>query len=313
MATTLVDKEAKTVILGDQRVLAYSTYGVNLKDSKYPPVLYFHGFPGSRLEAALLHEMAIKSGLHIIAIDRPGIGRSSPQKERTVLDWPKDVISLLDNLRVKEFAIFAISGGAPFAMACLKEISSERLKAVSVVSGAYPTSLGTAGMLFKNRVLMWAASWSPTAVGFLLDFAMGKTARDEEHPEKLYELMETELASADRPQVDRECFESVLKDPKRVNLFIESVRESFAGPMGATAWEAWLLSSDWGFKLENVDTSRLTMWHGGKDVNVPVAMADKAAELLDGVEYKRLDEEGHFSLSVNHAEDAFAELVTRLN
>jgi pimeloyl-ACP methyl ester carboxylesterase len=60
--------------LSDGRHLAWRFYG--RRDGA--PILFFHGFPGSRLQAALVHAQAAAAGVALIAFDRPGFGASSP-------------------------------------------------------------------------------------------------------------------------------------------------------------------------------------------------------------------------------------------
>ena len=69
-------KEDKTLRLEDGRLLGYAVYG----DPEGQPVFYFHGFPGSRLEAQLADGVAARLGVRLIAlIDRAlGFRISSP-------------------------------------------------------------------------------------------------------------------------------------------------------------------------------------------------------------------------------------------
>jgi pimeloyl-ACP methyl ester carboxylesterase len=73
-----VEKTA-TVTTRDGRTLAYLEVG----DPDGPLVLHNHGGPGSRLEARLFADAAARHGLCFVCVDRPGIGRSSPQRERS--------------------------------------------------------------------------------------------------------------------------------------------------------------------------------------------------------------------------------------
>ncbi len=69
------------------------------------PIFYLHGLPGSRIGAALFHEMGLKLDARIVGVDRPGIGWSSPQPERTLLDHPKDLEQLAKHLEIVEFSM----------------------------------------------------------------------------------------------------------------------------------------------------------------------------------------------------------------
>ena len=88
-----------TVTLPDGRKLGYAQYGA----LNGIPIFYLHGFPGSRLEAAIWEEQAKQMNARIIAIDRSGHGWSSPQRSRTVLDHAKDVQLLADELKVQQY------------------------------------------------------------------------------------------------------------------------------------------------------------------------------------------------------------------
>src|SRR4051794_2688416 len=85
--------------LPDGRVLGYAEYG----DPTGCPLFFFHGLPGSRLRRHPDDSIAYKLGVRIIAPERPGYGLSSFQPGRTVLDWPADVVTLADALRLDRF------------------------------------------------------------------------------------------------------------------------------------------------------------------------------------------------------------------
>jgi hypothetical protein len=88
-------------ILPDGRKLGYAQYG----SLTGRPIIYLHGLPGSRLEAATYDELGLKLGARIIAADRPGIGWSSPLPGRTLLDYPKDLEHLAKHLELDEYSI----------------------------------------------------------------------------------------------------------------------------------------------------------------------------------------------------------------
>ena len=119
-----------TLKLKDGRNLGYIDLGK--KDAK--PLFHFHGFPGSRLEATILADRAITKNVRLIGIDRPGMGLSDFKKNRTLLDWPDDVVELADALEIDKFAVEGISGGGPYAAACAYKIP-ERLISCGIISG----------------------------------------------------------------------------------------------------------------------------------------------------------------------------------
>jgi len=76
-------------------------------------ILYLHGLPGSRIEAAAFDELAERLGARIIAVDQPCIGWSSPHPERTVLDHTKDIEHLAKHLGLDDYDVFDTSNVSP--------------------------------------------------------------------------------------------------------------------------------------------------------------------------------------------------------
>lgn len=101
------------ITLADRRELSIADYGV--EDG--PAVLYFHGAPSSRLDALMYEDEIDASGIRVIAIDRPGFGRSSPQPGRVLADWPNNVAQVADQLGLESFAVVGASAGGVHAIA----------------------------------------------------------------------------------------------------------------------------------------------------------------------------------------------------
>lgn len=97
----LDNDSSATITLPDGRKLGYAQYG----SLTGKPILYQHGHPGARVEAAALDDLGLKYGARIIATDRPGMGWSSPQPDRTLLDHPKDIEYLADHLKLTEYGV----------------------------------------------------------------------------------------------------------------------------------------------------------------------------------------------------------------
>jgi len=98
-----MDKGNMTYKLVDGRVLGYAEFG----DTHGKPVIYFHGGgAGSRFFAQTFESVALQNNIRIISPDRPGIGLSEFQPNRTILDWAKDIHELADFLtHFKDFFI----------------------------------------------------------------------------------------------------------------------------------------------------------------------------------------------------------------
>src|ERR1051325_7983366 len=107
------DGATRTVTTRDGRTLAYLGVG----DPQGPLVIHNHGGPGSRLEARLFATAASKNRLRLICVDRPGIGRSRRQKDRSYAGWADDLTTIADTLGYREFGVTGWSEGGPWALA----------------------------------------------------------------------------------------------------------------------------------------------------------------------------------------------------
>ncbi|MEM8863860.1 MAG: alpha/beta hydrolase, partial [Chloroflexota bacterium] len=124
----------KQITLKDGRKLAYSTYG---SEPEGKPIFYHHGWPSSRLEGANYGDAATKLNGRLIAVDRPGIGRSDLKPNRKLLDWPDDLSELADQLGIDQFYVLGTSGGGPYVAACAYRIP-DRLLGAGIVAGLSP-------------------------------------------------------------------------------------------------------------------------------------------------------------------------------
>lgn len=296
--------ENENIQLEDGRKLSYATYGSPVPRTT---IIYMHGFPSSRLEGKLWHSACTKHMIRLIAPDRPGIGLSTYQPNRRILDWPVDVLALADALKISQFYILGVSGGAPYALACAKRIPKSRLLGVSIVSGMYPVKFGTAGMMMQSRMLLWVAPWLTGLTSFVFDTSMGKAARCSD-PQVFEDMLEQEVNN--RHAGDQ----AVIKDPKHWPTFVAMMRETFAHSSRGASWEARLKGSEWGFELSQLFIGSdagcsLTLWHGNEDVNCPAAMASKARSLIPGSNLHMMEGEGHVSFVFKKADEILADLI----
>jgi pimeloyl-ACP methyl ester carboxylesterase len=122
------------VRLDGRREIGYAEYG----PVTGRPLLWFHGTPGARRQIAPeMREAAFERGVRLIAVERPGIGDSTPYLYTAVVDWAADVELLCDALGLGRFAVAGLSGGGPYPLACAHEMP-ERVVAAAVLGGVAP-------------------------------------------------------------------------------------------------------------------------------------------------------------------------------
>lgn len=280
------------VRLRDGRTLAC----LQLGDPAGFPVLYFHGYPGSRLEARVAAAAVARLGLRLLAVDRPGFGQSTFQPGRTVGAWAADVAALADQLGLGRFSIVSISGGAPYALACAAMLS-DRLDRVALLCPLSPLDMADdrAGMLAQDRLLLALASHAPLLARGVVHMLTHWMRQDAE---RYIKFMLAGMMSPDRDLFADPGYHSLMKESS-----CEALRQGGRGP----AWELMLIARSWGFRLQDVRMS-VSLWQGLVDQILPAAMARRLAEALPHCSARYFPEEGHLSLVARHIGAALAEL-----
>lgn len=100
------------------------------------PLVFFHGTPGGRLQAALGDGAASRAGVRLLAFSRPGYGGSTDART-TLASVGRDTGTVADVLGLDAFAVLGVSGGGPYAVAAAA-VLPHRLRVVGVVAGIGP-------------------------------------------------------------------------------------------------------------------------------------------------------------------------------
>ena len=209
----------RSVTLPDGRALAYDEYG----DPAGVPFVFMHGIPSSRLAARMVDESARRSGVRIIAPDRPGYGWSDPLPGRTLLDWPDDIAALADALHLREVGVMGISGAVPYLLACAVAIP-ERLSHVAILSGLGPLrEPGVMDGMNRETATLYRLALRSPRLGRMWMAMLAQTARRS--PLLIYRQQLGYL-----PPVDRAVFDAPVMRQHRLDDFAEAFRQGADGP-----------------------------------------------------------------------------------
>jgi pimeloyl-ACP methyl ester carboxylesterase len=293
--TDAVVKTEQTLQLPDGRTLGFAEYG----SPEGNVLVYCHGYPGSRLEAAALSAHAADAHIRVLSLDRPGFGHSSFHEGRSLLDWPHDLVAVTEHLGIDRFAVMGASGGAPYALACARQIPA-RLLSCGIVSVIAPVRLGATGVNWQNRVVVFLVNRTPWLFTHLLG-ATARSFRDEQHAKAA--LTKT-VRHMGRP--DREA----LLAPGLVDELAASGREAYHQGVRGAVCEAGLYARDWGFRLEDIAFQPLYLWHGARDTYAPIERARAVAGNLVRCQATYYPDDGHFSTLLNHQPEFFAALFS---
>ena len=264
------------------RRIAYDVYG----DPAGTPCFYFHGWPSSRLQGSLMHEVGLEFGLCIVAMDRPGIGQSDYQPLRCLLDWPPVIQALADHLGWEKFHLIGVSGGGPYVLV-LAHAMPERVLSAHYVCGAPPLGLfGTHEMFWPYRLVLTLRNWFPWLLSpsFALARAISRCRPDH---------VPLRWLMAALSQRDREA----LSDPVTFGIIAESLRECLLSGVPSVQADGDIYMDDWGFDLQQIRIP-VHVWHGEQDRNIPWSYAKRVAALLPAAITHWCPGEGHYSLAV---------------
>lgn len=253
----------KILRLADGRDLAYEEYG----DLDGTPVIFCHGLSDSRLIRNPDNELTASLGLRVIAADQPGVGESSPQKNRRMVDWGLDMEELANALALGQFAVAGHSGGGPHALAIPFRMP-DRVTKIVLASPVSPLDeKGMARLLInKDLKLLAKLHFLHHLIKWGADYAGKKAEKDI--PSFV------EATAADDPS-DADTF---LKDPDQREMF----EASFTAGMqqgGEGMYEMIMALWDWGFRPEDIP-HHVELFYGDADDILDPRMPLHLAERL---------------------------------
>ena len=278
---------SQTLTLKDERVLGYAESG----DPQGRPLFLFHGLNSSRLEVIIAHEAMLKAGIRCIGIDRPGMGLSTFQKDRTVLGFTEDVEVLADHLSIDKFLLMAVSAGTPYALACTHKIP-HRIIACGIISGVAPVfTFGVKEMSKGSRFFILLAQKSPWLIKYLFWFLHGRISQNTAKEDLFLEGIMFALDDIDK---------NLIKIPSAKKALVETFREGYRQGSKGVAYDGILaFGKPWGFELEEIDFTLIHLWHGEKDKGIPLSMAKYMTQKLVESRLKIYPKEGHLSIIFN--------------
>jgi len=275
-----------TIGLPSGRRLGYAEFG----DPAGPPVLYFHGWPSSRIEPIV----APVRDVRLIGVDRPGYGWSDPSPSRRLADFPDDIEVLTETLGLSRFAIVGVSGGGPYAAACAHRFGGH-VAVLTLIAPIGPPEApgmnrGRMGTLrFLGRSSVAGRSFAGVARTLLLNTRVERVllrVREALRPKgRDAEIMTPELGKA------------------LINGWREGVRRSSYG----MRTDARVYNEPWPFRLEDIAVPTRVL-HGQADTIVPCSVGRYYARKIPGAAGFFPEEEGHLSMPVGHFPRILADL-----
>ena len=277
----------ETIRLPDGRTLGFDEFGAH----DGAPVIYLPGYGSSRLAAYPDDALTASTGARLIAVDRPGIGLSSPSDGYRPLDFAADVAALADALGLLRFALIGWSWGGAYALACGRAFP-ERVTRLGLASpmGGWLTGPGASTAVSPSfRQLALLVRLAPRALRLFLRRQRRALLRD---PEGAVTRAVHKLPLADRAVVGRPGMRTMLT----ANL-LAAWRQGIDGVYQDTL----AVARPWGFAPQEVRLPVL-LWQGEDDAEILPAMAHELVAALPDCRASFFMGEGHLVIYIHWAE-----------
>jgi pimeloyl-ACP methyl ester carboxylesterase len=246
------------------------------------PVFLQHGTGDSRLCKHPNDQLTASIGVRLITADRPGVGGSTPRKNRSLLDWAPDVEAVADALQLESFVVAGHSGGAPHALAVAK-VLGDRVSKIGLAAPIAPFDEPGTTALVKDSDLkmifrLQRTKWLATGVAKI-------EARYYRKHLPSFVARCAKNWPGDRP---------IFTDPVLMPMFEAEFDAAFAeGGVGALD-DMWAFL-DWGFDPGDV-TQHVELFVGDADDILDPAMSDRLAARLPDCTIHRWPGVGHYGV-----------------
>ncbi|OZM78516.1 alpha/beta fold hydrolase [Pseudonocardia sp. MH-G8] len=229
-----------TTPLPDGRLLGWAEWG----PVDGAPVLFA---PGAATSSHLGFGADVVDDLRIrlIALDRPGLGTSTPAPQRTFTDFAADVAAFAARRDLGRPAMVGNSQGAPFALACAAAGAIEALALASAADEVAAPGFADALPAHLRSLVDLAGSAPSEAEGVFRGFT----------PERMWDMVEGAGAACDL---------EVYRQPGFAAAYRRALAQGFAQGADGYARDTLLAMSRWQIALSTI-TAPVDLWYGEHD------------------------------------------------
>jgi pimeloyl-ACP methyl ester carboxylesterase len=269
-----------------------------------PVVFFLHGCPDCRLAARSGDAAARRAGVRLVAVNRPGYGRSDPHESghASVAD---DIVAVADRLGIERFALLGMSVGGPYALACAARHPG-RVTSVGVVAG--PAVVPELDPPWHRDDLspQQQAFFARLAAGTVTDAVMMLRPDFEAYVQRLAPHDEDDVALARRLTQGLHPQDAELLDTLPAADVAEMTREALAQLDGYLR-DAAVTFRPWEVRPEQVRCPAW-LWYGELDSNVSVRNGQWLTEHLPDATLVVREGSAHLATLLDH----WPEILTTL-
>jgi pimeloyl-ACP methyl ester carboxylesterase len=267
-------------------------------------VFFLHGCPDTRHAAYSGDAAARRTGVRLIAVNRPGYGLST-EASSSHLSVADDVAAVADLLGVGRYGVLGMSIGGPYALACAVR-DPERVTGVGVVASPaeapaldppyHRDDLGEEQQGFFRALARMPVEDAVELMRPEFEAYVEKLAPGDPDDEALARRFTDGLGPLDAEVVGRQTVAEVAA----------STREALANTAGYLR-DAAISFRRWEFRPE-VISCPVSLWYGELDANASVRNGEWLAERVPGADLIVRPGEGHLGSLHNHWDEVLGRL-----
>lgn len=259
------------------------------------PLLFFHGFPGSHRQSAILDEWVSEFRLRVLSIDRPGYGFSLPMKEPSLLEMMKRLETELDHRKIDKFFVLGVSGGNPSAVTAAAYFK-DRVLALGSICGLAPyCETPESFSKFQRRGLRLASGLPRFVLRGLLNRLLKRFK-----PEERMDMIIRRLGPRDQ---------EVLQVPATREALIGSMDLARCQGAAGILFDLVTYTSPWPVHYNDIRCTHF-IWHGNDDRILPVKMSVYLSQKIPQSRLRIFADEGHYSLPIDCMRSMLDELTS---
>ena len=261
------------------------------------PVMVHVGTPNSRHLYGRTVADAAARGLRLISYDRPGYGDSTPHPGYAVSDCASDVRAICDALGIGRLAMWGLSGGGPYVLACAAQLP-DLVAAAACLCSIAP---------YDAEGLDWFVGLDQATIDEVRLMFADRTAS-----RAMFETERQKLLAASPGELARDWqAHSPGADLAFLTEEAVSVQRALAPGIEGSWDDCWAQVTPWGFELSQRSVPVLLL-HGRQDEAVPFSHGQWLAAHIPRVEAWLFDNESHGTLRENQIGQVHAWLAERL-
>jgi pimeloyl-ACP methyl ester carboxylesterase len=269
-----------------------------------PAVFFLHGCPDTRLAARSGDQPARRTGVRLVALNRPGYGRSSAHVS-SQLSVADDVAAAAGLLGIDRFGLLGMSFGGPYALACA-------VRHPDLVSGV--AVVAAPGMVPEMDPPAHRDNLPAQQQELLARLAASSVehAMEQMRPDFLQYVMRIapddpdDVALALRWADGLHPLDAELMAALPAHDVAAMAREALASPEGYLR-DAALTLRRWEFRPEQV-ACPTSLWYGALDPNASTRNARWLAERLPGARVIIRDDTAHLGTLLRSWDAILSEL-----